>query len=45
MRVAGRGSRWTVDLGASLEVRDLLKVAAASHTVILELRPLNHAFA
>ncbi len=45
VRVAGRGVRWTVDLGASLEVRDLLEVAAASHTVILELRPLAHAFA
>ena len=45
VRVSGRGAHWTVDLGGSLEVRDLLDVASASHTVILELRPLTHAFA
>lgn len=44
-RVSGHGARWTVDLGSSLQVTDLLEVAAASETVILELRPLTHAFA
>jgi ABC-type multidrug transport system ATPase subunit len=44
-RVSGNGSRWTVDLGTSLRVTDMIDVAMASDTVILELRPLAHAFA
>ena len=44
-RVSGQGATWTVDLGESLRVTDILDVAMASDTVILELRPLAHAFA
>ncbi len=44
-RVSGHGSTWTVDLGATLQLSDLLDVAAATETVVLELRPLAHAFA
>jgi ABC-type multidrug transport system ATPase subunit len=44
-RVSGHGAHWTIDLGESLETSDILDVAAASDTVILELRPLAHAFA
>jgi hypothetical protein len=44
-RVSGEGGRWTIDLGASLGVMDILDVASASDTVVLELRPLAHAFA
>jgi ABC-type branched-subunit amino acid transport system ATPase component len=43
-RVSGEGSSWVVDLGASLRVSDLLDVAAASESVVLELRPLAFAF-
>ena len=43
-RVVQRGSTWTVDLGDTLRPNDLLDVAAAAGTVILELRPLAHAF-
>ena len=44
-RVSGHGSTWTVDLGATLQLSNLLDVAAATETVVLELRPLAHAFA
>jgi ABC-type multidrug transport system ATPase subunit len=40
----GDGARFTVDLG-SLGTRDLLRVAEASHAVVLELRPLTRVFA
>jgi ABC-type multidrug transport system ATPase subunit len=43
-RVSRRGATWTVDLGENLRPNDLLDVAAASGAVILELRPLAHAF-
>jgi ABC-type multidrug transport system ATPase subunit len=44
-RVSGQGANWTVDLGDTLRPNDLLDVAAAAGAVILELRPLSHAFA
>ena len=44
-RVSGQGARWTVDLGATLRVNDLLDVAHTAGTVLLELRPLGRAFA
>jgi ABC-type multidrug transport system ATPase subunit len=44
-RVSGRGPSYTVDLGETLRPNDLLDVAAAAGAVILELRPLAHAFA
>ena len=37
-------NRLTIDLGA-LHTRDLLRIAAASNAVVLELRPLARAFA
>jgi ABC-type multidrug transport system ATPase subunit len=43
-RVTSRGAAATVDLGASLEVTDLLDVAMSTGTVILELRPVARAF-
>jgi ABC-type multidrug transport system ATPase subunit len=43
-RVAGAGSLWTVDLGEGLRTSDLLDMALRSNTVVLELRPLAHAF-
>jgi ABC-type multidrug transport system ATPase subunit len=43
-RVSGRGPSYTVDLGDTLRANDLLDVAAAAGAVILELRPLAHAF-
>jgi ABC-2 type transport system ATP-binding protein len=43
-RVSGAGAEWTVDLGASLQVSDILDIAAAAETVVLELRPLTEAF-
>jgi hypothetical protein len=42
--VVGSGACWTVDLGEHLRPNDLLDVATASGTVILELRPLTMAF-
>jgi ABC-type multidrug transport system ATPase subunit len=45
-RVSGRGSLWTVDLGSSSLVPiDILDMAAASDTIVLDLRPLSNAFA
>ena len=44
-RVSGQGARWIVDLGASLRTGDLFDMALSSGTVVLELRPLSHAFA
>jgi ABC-type multidrug transport system ATPase subunit len=45
-RVSGRGSLWTVDLGSSpLAPTDILDMAAASDTVVLDLRPLSYSFA
>jgi hypothetical protein len=37
-------ARLTIDLGA-LHTRDLLRIAADSNAVVLELRPLGRAFA
>ena len=42
--IRAHGSLWTVDLGASLRTSDLFDIAAASDTVVLELRPLAYAF-
>jgi ABC-type multidrug transport system ATPase subunit len=44
-RVSQQGARWIVTLGESLALRDILDAAEASNTVVLELRPLTHAFA
>ncbi len=43
-RVSGEGASWVVDLGATLQLSDLLDVAAAADAVVLELRPLALAF-
>jgi ABC-2 type transport system ATP-binding protein len=44
-RVSGSGNHLTVDLGESLLVSDLLRVAAETEATVLELEPLAHAFA
>jgi ABC-type multidrug transport system ATPase subunit len=45
LRVAGGGTRWTVELGSSCDLGDLLDVASTARAVILELSPVHHAFA
>jgi ABC-2 type transport system ATP-binding protein len=43
-RITGQGTSWTVDLGESLKPNDLLDFASACDSVVVELRPLAHAF-
>ena len=44
-RVTGHGSSWVIDLGTALQLSDLLDVAAMTGAVVIDLRPLAHAFA
>jgi hypothetical protein len=45
IRVSGSGPDLTVDLGPSLSVSDLLRLASEAHATVVELQPLAHAFA
>jgi ABC-type multidrug transport system ATPase subunit len=43
-RVSGGGNHLTIDLGESLLVSDLLRIAVQADATVLELEPLAHAF-
>jgi ABC-type multidrug transport system ATPase subunit len=45
VHVTGHGASWVVDLGATLQLSDVLDVAAAANAIVIDLRPLGRAFA